>query len=185
MSSYLKSERHFRLYEPYLRQIVEAWPAVVTFEPKAPVASTATLETRIRICKNALKEHLSHDLGNDASSLWLLGDFPVQKFLNVVDEIVVSSNAVPGKVVCGPEDLVRKRTASGFAAVDIAHDQVVPQIDLDKPELDLVMAVIVLHHYRLLTEPSRLRTGFDIQAIINDHHYDVAIEKEGDKYTIL
>ena len=181
-TTYLKSERHFRLYEAYLRQIVDVWPAVSTFEPKPPVASTATLETRIRICKNALKEHLSHDLGNGA---WALGDFPVQKFLEIVDEIVVSSNAVPGKVVCGPDDLVRKRTANGFSAVDIEHVQSVPTIDLDKPNLDLVVAVIVLHHYRLLTEPSVLSTGFDIAAIITEHHYDVAVEKDGDKYTIL
>lgn len=179
MSSYLTSERHFRLYESYLRRIVDAWPTVVTFEPVKPVASVATLETRIRICKNALKVELS-----GPKPTWDLGDFPVAKFLQIVDEIVVSSNVEPSKVACGPEDMLQKRAPINFSPAEV-QDQVIPRIELVNPSLDLVVAVVVLHHYRLLSEPSTIKTGFDINSIITEKQYDVAIEKEGDVYTIL
>ena len=167
---YLESERHFRRYESFVKQIVLNWPQVTVFTPTPPIASTETLSSRIRMAIKSLRDHQ-----------WAI-DWGYDKFIQCCDEIVVSLTVQQGKVVCGPFDLVRKATPLGtpIACVDT---QLVPKIDLINPPEELIHAIVVFHHHRLLTEPSRITTQKNMEVWIR--RYDVSVNKEGDTYTIL
>lgn len=167
---YLKSERHFRLYEHYVKTIVDSWPQQSIFTPSAPVASTETLASRIRICIGALLDNIQ-----DNDELWQVS-FSVTKFIQIADQIVVSNTAIPGRVVCGPRDVLRRRTPLGVQ-VEPTITQVIPRVNLvacDNKEL--IHAIVVLHHHRLLSEPSTIETPFSLEDYAETH--DVALELE-------
>lgn len=202
LSPYFQSERHFRLYEPYLAKIVDAWPQAVTFTPQPPVASVETLSTRIRICREALRNNIQSNEDRWPTSI------PTAKFLQVCDEIVVSTTVHPGKVVCGPIETILAIRASSqqgqgtpsttstptplpIYSITSTHDgQVIPIINLIDPDLQLIEAVLTLHHYRVMSEPSRI-TITDLQ---HSHHdkiaafakaHDIAISRLDNTYTII
>lgn len=176
---YLKSERHFRRYEPYLKAIVTQWPNLVVFTPQPPVCSVETLASRIRICIKALHDAIQGEGEWDCS-------FDLMRFVQIADEIVVSTTAQAGKVVCGPEDKIRKQVPLGVQ-IEPPIEQVIPQVHLVNPDEDLFMAVIVFHHNKLLTEPSTVEITDERLIDINNlmRSYDVAIEKSGNIYTII
>lgn len=174
---YLQSERHFRRYEPYIEEIVRQWPLPCIFTPKPPVCSIETLASRLRICIKALDSNIA-----SGDRMWDVG-FPVNKFVQISDEITVSTTAMPGKVVVGPMKSIRKLTPLGVQ-VEPEITQVIPKVHLVEPSDELIKAVIVLHHHRLLTEPSVIQVtarNMNWEA----EGYDVAIEKNGDTYTII
>lgn len=173
---YLQSERHFRRYEPYIAEIVRAWPQLAILEPKPPISSVETLASRVRICIKALRDNFKSD-----ESSW---DFSnPSKFIQICDEIVTSTTAIPGRVVCGPEDLVRKQVPLGVQ-VQPEITQVIPKVQLmNCTDLELIKAVIVLHHHKLLCEPSIVQTTLAVDRLAES--YDVAVEKNGDMFTIL
>jgi len=170
---YLESERHFRKYEYYIKTIVDKWPQLCVFTPVAPVASVETLSTRIRIAIKSLR-----------ANQWTVTDFNFAKFIQICDEITVSTRANPGKVTCGPEDLVRKAVPLG---VKVEEQELPPspsiRINLINPSDDLITAVMVLHHHQLLIEPSTIKCDADLRTY--QELYDVSVTKEGDVYTIL
>lgn len=171
---YLQTERHFRLYERYLRELTERWPQLSVFTPQPPVASTETLSTRIRIAIKSLR-----------NNQWPIA-WNMVKFIQICDEVVVSTNAQPGKVVCGPYDLVRKLTPPNkvMRAQDVDHDiEDLAKINLVNPSEELIHAVVVLHHHQLLLQPSTIQTTFDIKSL--EQKYDISVTKDGDTYTIL
>jgi hypothetical protein len=173
---YLQSERHFRKYEKYIQQIVESWPNVIVFTPTPPVASVETLSSRIRITIDSLR-----------NNHWGV-DWDFSKFFQICDEIYVSLKTNPGRVTCGPETSVRGLSPIGrklefeLQAVSSTH-QPVPKINLINPSNELILAVVIMHHHRLLVEPSTIQCGDDLR--LWETRYDVSITKDGDIYTIL
>lgn len=170
---YLQSERHFRLYEQYIDEIVKAWPKVVVFTPQPPIASVETLSSRLRMCMKSLR-----------ANLWPT-TLDIAKFLQIVDEVVVSTTLEPGKVACGPYDLLRKRVAPNLPVEVQTNEltQVVPRVKLTNPPHDLIDAVVVLHHYRLLSEPSEIVTDKDMECYTK--LFDVSVQKDGDRYIVI
>lgn len=172
---YLQSERHFKLYENYIFRIVNNWPNITTFKPEPPHSSVETLSTRIRMCMKSLRNNQWDTM------------IPFGKFIQIVDEIVVSTAANPGCVTCGPMDSLRKKVPLG-TPVETEITQVVPLVNLTNPEQDLLKAVLVLHHHRLLSEPSKVRittpTGQSYLTTMAQI-YDVSVEQEGEEFTIL
>jgi len=187
---YLQSERHFRRYETFLWHIVNEWPRMVDFQPTPPIASVETLASRIRICIRALRANIQ---SNEAQ--WKTA-IPAAKFLQICDEIVVSVTAKPGYVVCGPYDAVRRRTPLGVRVPEndneLSHPvnadpdlcQIIPKVHLENPSNELIHAVIILHHHKLLTEPSVIISHGNVEEMCKP--YDVACEKENETtFTIL
>src|ERR1017187_5739002 len=127
---YLESESHFRRYEKYIIDIVRAWPNTVTFTPLAPVASIETLSSRIRICIKALRN-------NQFPVSW---DFA--KFIQICDEIIVSTKATPGKVVCGPYDKLRKIVPLDTKIEVDPISSASPTINITDPSVDLITSII-------------------------------------------
>ena len=169
---YLQTERHFRRYEAYLREITEKWPQLSVFTPAPPVASTETLSSRIRIAIKSLRN-------NQWDTTWA-----GTKFVQICDEIVVSTTAQLGKVVCGPFDLVRKQVPLGQIITPYDSTTVdLVKINLINPDDELLHAVIVLHHHQLLIEPSTITTTQDLRAL--EQKYDISVQKDEDVYTIL
>ena len=172
---YHLSERHFRRYEPYLRDIVAAWPTVVTFVPKPPVASEQTLSSRIRMAIKSL-----------AIYKWQPTIVNMQIFEKCHDKIYVSTTVRPGYVVCGPMSAVVPKRGVQPVEIDVTDSQiqqVIPRVRLTNPPLDLITALFVLHHHQLLSEPSVIETAEDIGHLIGNH--DVSVQRDGNKYTIL
>ena len=179
---YLQSERHFRLYEAYLAEIVKKWPLAVTFTPKAPVASPETLSSRIRIVNQALRANIQSN-----EELWKT-EIPTAKFLLVTDEITVSTTVSPGTVVCGPRDLVRKVGGAALLgkSIEPEGDQIIPKIILVEPKLDLLLAVLTLHHYRILFEPSTIMTTkFHDEIKRFQEGHDIGVERKGNDYIFV
>lgn len=177
-TSYLYSERHFRLYESYLKTIVDSWPEVSIFTPRPPVASVETLSSRIRMAREALRANIQSN-----EPLWETS-IDKQKFLLMCDEFVVSTTIKPGKVVCGPVDKVRAMGLN-IGPIEAVVEQVIPKVNLDHPSEELLYAVLTLHHYRLLSEPSIVVT--DLTSVIQDFasSHDIAVQRNGDTFTIL
>ena len=175
---YIKSERHFKLYEPYIIDVVTAWPSLVIFTPKPPHASIETLSTRIRICIRALRDAIQRNSG------WT-HNINEAKFLQCCDEITVSTSVVPGKVVCGPYDLVCKKTPQGQPVAETVSGSVqdrvefMPAINVVDPSVELVNALLVMHHHRLLLNPSTVQftTSSELQRV-DVGMYDVAIDHD-------
>jgi hypothetical protein len=165
---YLQSERHFHLYEDYIAKIVTNWPQLTVF-PKERL-SVETLSTRIRICMKSLVDNQ-----------WAT-KIPFDKFIQIEDDIVVSTTANPGCVTCGPYDLVRKKVPLG-SQVEPSVTQLMPKVNLIDPPEDLIKAVVVLHHHRLLMEPSVIKTTKPILYL--QELYDVVIQDADGTYTIL
>lgn len=175
---YLQSERHFRLYEHYLSEIVRQWPKVAVFELKPPIASTETLSSRIRIVNKALRANVQ---SNEA--LWTT-NIPTAKFLQITDEITVSTTLIPGCVVCGPPDM--RTEGALFSLHETPVEQTIPKISLVEPELELLLAVLALHHYRILLEPSAITTTqfhTEIEAFRVTH--DIGVERVENDYVIV
>jgi len=177
MEPYLSSERHFRRYEQYIKTIVDSWPRSVTFTPQPPVCSVETLASRIRICIKAFRDNMQSSLVE-----WKVS-FSSAIFLQICDEIVVSTTAQPGKVVCGPAALVRKTVPLGVAVEPIVT-QTIPKVNLVDPPTDLIRAILVLHHHKFLSEPSTIHTKQPIEPLADG--LDVAIDLiEPNVYTVL
>lgn len=170
---YLESERHFRRYEPYLAQIVKAWPETTVFEPKPPHASVETLSTRIRMARDSLR-----------NSQWPTA-IPMAKFLTICDEIVVSTKSVPGCVACGERTTLFKKNREVFPSVldEKSETQVIPVINLVDPDDELINWVLCGHSRRLLSSPSKIKTKKDLSWATNS--YDVGVSQEGEVWTIV
>ena len=175
---YLESERHFRRYERYLEVIVNMWPMVAVFTPEPPVASVETLSSRIRIARDSLR-----------NNQWQVR-LNMAKFMQICDEITVSTNAQPGKVVCGPADLLRKMVPLGTKVTSVnetgvpaTHEHNFPAtIKLVNPSQELIHAVIILHHHQLLIEPTTIQCIDDVVKLAEN--YDVSVLKDNDIYII-
>ncbi len=172
---YLESERHFRLYENYLFKIVQSWPQITVFEPKPPHASAETLSTRIRMCKDSLRSH------QWSSSI------PMAKFLLMCDELTVSVKTVPGKVACGPREALMRKNRAPDAYPSLADEfeevQKIPVIILVDPDDKKILWVLQGHDYRFLISPSHIQTTKDLHALAAG--FDVAVQKEGDKWVVI
>src|ERR1043165_6039666 len=175
--SYLLSERHFHRNLAYVAQVTKAYPQTVTFDVKPPITQADVLARNIRYAGKSLQ-----------LSQWRVGsnqlDYP--KFVQVWDDVVISPTVHPGKVVCGPESVVRAmaRNLPGTVnPIEGAPEQLVPKVELEHPSMELIIAVLIFHHHRFLTEQSRITSELNIQSIAEP--YDVAIQRDGDTYTIL
>src|SRR5260221_5319459 len=157
---YLQSERDFRRYEPFVRKVVEPWPLVTAFTPEPPVASVETLSSRIRIAIKSLRDNQ-----------WTI-DWNMAKFIQICDEIVVSTTTQSGKVTCGPHDLIRKATALDVS-VEKQDTVVSTKINLIEPHEELIAAVFVMHHHQIFIEPSTIKTPINL--VIAAAKYDVSI----------
>lgn len=175
---YLKSEAHYQRYAGYIDQIVSGWPGPVALKPKPPVASVETLASRLRICISALRDAITD------GEHWKL-NFTEPHFSMICDSIVTSTTFTPGMVVCGSSSVLKEKTK--ITRIDPVIEQIVPKVNLHHPDGELIKAIMVLHHHRLLTEPSTIEANADGANFI-DHfsrYYDIAVERDGDKFTIL
>lgn len=182
--SYLSSERHFRRHESFIQRIVELYPNAAIFDVKPPITQSDVLARNIRYAGKSL-----HD------NQWAVpSTFPYPKFVQIWDEIEVSTTTMPGKVVCGTVDAIAKLGTSrilGFNAAQVTPEQAVPVIKLDEPSKELLEAVITFHHFKYLTEPSIITTVLPVEEIVielqnrNLHVYDIAVKRDGNEYTIL
>ena len=183
--SYLLSERHFRRHEPYLVTLVANFPATTTFDVELPITQADILARNLRYAGKSLLE-----------SQWQPTDVDMAKFVQVWDEITISSTLVPNKVVCGPTVTLRKRayaksTPTPPFDVEAAPTQLVSQINVVDPPLALIHAVLLMHHFRHLIEPSKITTTRQLPEIKLDLEYtygfvlDLAVSYENQTYTIL
>jgi len=153
--------------------IVEKWPTLVAFDP-TPL-SVETFSCRLR---DAIRSHRQNQ--------WPSTFVPLAKFLQIVDEITVSTSHTTGKVVVGPEELLRKAVPLSTEAFVPELEQVVPVVHLTDPPEELWQAVLVMHHHRILTEPSRI----DFTVVPENFgsevaKYDVEWSRDGSSFTIL
>ena len=183
--SYLLSERHFRRHEPYLVTLVANFPATTTFDVELPITQADILARNLRYAGKSLLE-----------SQWQPTDVDMAKFVQVWDEITISSTLVPNKVVCGPTVTLRKRayaksTPTPPFDVEAAPTQIVSQINVVDPPLALIHAVLLMHHFRHLIEPSSITTQTNLTpevAYLSSRYgflLDVAISHDSGTYTIL
>ena len=181
--SYLLSERHFRRHEPYLVTLIANFPATTTFDVELPITQSDILARNIRYAGKSLM-----------LSQWQPTDVDMAKFVQVWDEITISSTLVPNKVVCGPTESLRKRgTAKATPRFDVeaAPEQIVSQINVVDPPLALIHAVLLMHHFRHLIEPSSITTQTNLTpevAYLSSRYgflLDVAISHDSGTYTIL
>lgn len=169
---YRYSERHFRRYEPSIAVIVRQWPMVTVLDP-SPLA-LETFSCRLRDAIKSMRDNQ-----------WSSKDISTMKFVQIVDEITISTVAHPGKVSVGPYDVLRKLVPVGKPIEPNPESlgQAVPIINLVDPDKELIEAVLVLHHHRILVEPSVLTTKrFDV--VEESSRFDIVVEKDGDRYTI-
>lgn len=159
---YLQSAAHFHLYEDHLLRIVMNWPQLSIWKPLDHGVTPEALAFHLRQAISALSEH-HYD-----------SKVPFAKFIQICDDIVVSTTAVPGGVVCGPADIVRKRNPLG-TPVEIDVAQLVPKLHLVDPDNDLTKAVIVMHHHRLLSEPTVIETACPQYLLAMVQLYDVTL----------
>lgn len=182
--SYLSSERHFRRHESFIKRIVELYPNAAIFDVKPPITQSDVLARNIRYAGKSL-----HDNQWDVPET-----FPYPKFVQIWDEIEVSTTVMPGKVVCGTVGAMQKLSTTrimGFNECTAAPEQAVPVVKLDEPSKELIEAVIIFHHFKYLSEPSIINTVLPVEEIVkelqarNMHMYDIAVKREGNEYTIL
>lgn len=177
---YLQSEKHFRRYESYIAEVVNRWPGPVHFEPKPPVSSVETLSSRIRICIAALERSLAR------GERWTVEGFSLDRFAEINAFIVTSTSIKPGWVTCGHGANIKENLE--VRTVDPVVEQVIPKVNLKDPPTELITAILTLHHYRLLCEPSviELVEDKDVKFIENfGKTFDIAVERDGNKFTIL
>lgn len=164
------SERHFRRYEPTIKKIVDNWPVNTIIDPKP--LSTETFSCRLR---DAIRSHRENQ--------WV-SDINMPKFIQVCDEIVVSTSVLPGRVAAGLYEslkVMRPMSTIDTATID---EQSIPTINLVDPPEDLIKSVICLHHHNLLIEPSTIKSPLDVESFVAS--YDVSIEQDTPGvYTIL
>ena|ERR1019366_4746859 len=181
--SYLLSERHFRRHEPYLVTLIANFPATTTFDVELPITQSDILARNIRYAGKSLM-----------LSQWQPTDVDMAKFVQVWDEITISSTLVPNKVVCGSTEALRKRgTAKATPRFDVeaAPTQIVSQINVVDPPLALIHAVLLMHHFRHLIEPSKITTTRPLPEIklglerTYGFVLDIAVSHEASTYTIL
>lgn len=169
--TYRYSERHFKRYEAHIATIVRQWPAVSVFDP-----TTLSLETFSCRLRDAMKS--LHD------NQWT-SSVDAMKFVQIADDITVSTSSHPGKVAVGPRDKLRKLVPLGRSveAEPAPQTLTVPAINLINPPVDTIIATLVFHRDRILVEPSVIETPEDLIALGGG--YDVEIEKTAEnKYTI-
>lgn len=182
MSTYLNSERHFRLYELFLAQIVTNWPELTIFDPDSSNLSVDTLATRIRMCRDNL-----------VKNRWRSDKINMEKFDKIANDIAVSTLAVPGKVAVGPMDKIKAHALQPHKVGSTKYESTTAKIELapivvNNPSLQVVQALVVLHHNQVLTSPSMIVTKdlgvIDLLEKLSQIH-DVAIQRDGDNFTIL
>jgi hypothetical protein len=162
-------EASFRRYEHAIDTVVTLWPKVIVINP-APLA----LETYAARFRDSCRSLLDNQWETCID---------MSRFFIIADDIVVSLTANPGSVTIGPEDRLAKLVPAGTPIEDDAAQQFIPKINLVDPPEDLIRAILVLHHHRILTEPSAIRTTFDVITASID--YDIAVENNENTYTIL
>jgi hypothetical protein len=181
--SYLLSKRHFRRHEPYLVTLIANFPATTTFDVVWPITQPDILARNLRYAGKSLLE-----------SQWQPTDVDMAKFVQVWDEITISSSLVQNKVVCGPTATLRKQgmtKATPRFDVEASPTQLVSQINVIDPPLALIHAVLLMHHFRHLIEPSKITTTRQLPEIKLglEHTYgfvlDLAVSYENQTYTIL
>lgn len=165
------SEKAFRRYEDVIRKVLVNWPNITVIDPSP--YSVETFSCRFR---DAVKAHAQSHFSSE------LVNYP--QFIQLCDEFVVSLTYAEGKVAIGPYDQFVSSGKVDFAVDEVtAKTQAIPLINLVHPPIELIPAVIMLHHYRIFTEPSIITTTLDITHYMATH--DVSIEKNGDVYTIV
>jgi hypothetical protein len=174
--SYLLSERHFRRHESHLRRITAAYPTQVIFESTA--IQPDVLARNIRYAAKSLLQFQ-----------WPT-DINLAKFFQIWDDVMVSPSVSPNAVVAAPEPIIRQMALSAHTdpkVIEGGPEQLVPKIHLTDPNLDLIKAVVVFHHFRYLTEPSVIVTNLDLSSF--GESYDIALsvttENSRNTYTIL
>lgn len=166
------SELAFRRYEATIAAIVQQWPSALIFSP-APL-SVETFSCRLR---DAIKSHQTHQ--------WPSKSVNLMKFIQIADDIVVSTTANPGKITVAPATYFAKCKQIDFTLEKAqAEPQTnVPHIRLENPTPDLIGAVILMHHYGIFSEPSMIKTPIDITHYSTTHNIEIA--KDGEWYFIL
>jgi hypothetical protein len=178
--AYYGSRRHFELYEPYLVAIVNNWPTLSTFSPTGKVKSVETLVSRIRMAKTALR-----------NNQWTDTKVNLPKFIQICDEIVVTARAIPGKVVAGPEDLVRKKTPTTVKSETVESqdreeaNEAKDGLRLTEPTEAVIRALLVLHHAQVIVMPSTIVTDIEVDVIAGADGLDVAVMREGNVWTVM
>lgn len=153
-------ESQFRRYEPLIEQIVTAWPKSSFFTPEAPIKSAETLRARLRDAMLSFYQ-------NRWSS-----KIPFNDFAPIFEESKVVINDQKQVVVC-----LRTNPLTPCAV------PVKPGLSVTTENIDIVMALLVLHHASILLTPTQLHTALPLQNMINA--YDVHIAETSDGYTIL
>lgn len=168
---YRFSERHFRRYENILKTITIMWPVPTIIDPVCPDGRRLSLETyscRLRDAKKSLRD-------NQWDST-----VPLIKFMQIVDEIEVSIIPGTGKIGAGPYGALRKLIPAGTPVEQEEPSQPVPRINLINPDVELIRAVLLMHHHRIFVEPSTITTTTPISA----EGLDIEVTKNGNVYTI-
>ena len=172
---YRLSERHFRRYEPIIKAIVTAWPLPTICDPVLATGQRLSMETYSCRLRDAIKSLDQNQWSSDIN---------IMKFVQIVDDIVVSTVAHAGKVSVGPYESVRKLTPAG-EKVEIGSalhspSQAVPKINLNNPDPELIRAVLLMHHHRIFVEPSTITTHIPISG----EGLDIEVDKKDNTYTI-
>src|SRR5574343_1036611 len=142
---YTHRESVFRRYESAIAEIVSKWPKPVIFEP---TRSCETFSCRLRDAIASLR-----------NNQWQT-TIPMAPFLQICDEITVSTSVVPGKVAVGPYDALRGMRDRTLAGTPISagypETTAVNNITLADDETT-VRAVLHLLHEGALSGPFTIR----------------------------
>jgi hypothetical protein len=168
---YHTSEKHFRRYEEHLCQIVDNWPRPTIFQPQSPVRSVNTLASHLRLARQAINDNLD-------SNGWVTS-FNIKKWWDITSLLIISTKVDLGSVWCGPRSAIDALAVSPMPT--IVPSQIVGTVN-DPPQA-VLDAILLLHEKNVLIDPTVVQTSLDVESLAA--FYDVAVTKDGNRYTIL
>lgn len=171
---YHKSERMFRRYEAKISTVLKNWPRVTLFDPSPHAIETFSCRLR------------------DSIASWRDNHWPAtfmdsEDVRKVLAEVVVSTTFHPGKIACGPRDELRRGLREVSNAGFLAEAPRVQGLRVETDKLDVVEAICILHHYRILTEPTIIKTPNSPLLTVADvaQKYDVFVDGGDGIWTIV
>lgn len=159
-------ESSFRAYEPYIAQVVKAFPSPITIRPSTIGLSPVTFSCRFRDAIRSLAKHN-----------WQTVDINMDKFKLCHEQIGVSESGDAGMLTIGDRKNLKK-TSEGLQTPKAICDSPYGLI-LDPPTSgnDIALhTVCILAHERLLTQAIQIKNVTLEQKTIYEQQYDVSIE---------
>lgn len=146
-------------YAKIIHKIVDTFPAILTIDPEG--LSVETYSCRLRDAMRGL-----------AAEQWHLPSLDFEKFLEVHSKVSVGIRN--DKVVVGPRSELRAAKALPTVGVTAGSAK---ELTVSTTSAEIIKALAVLHHHRILSAPSRI-TGIVPAELIDG--LDVELITEGD-----